>query len=250
MVIDQPLLWDESVRGLSDRLVYRPTDLYLSGVKRRLQQKIAAAADGVVATSDEVLRGLGRIRRPSLVIGNGVDTSHFAPLTAGARQPVCVYVGALDARFDWAQVTGWARARPGIRFVIAGPSQEASPDLPANVELLGAVAYSALPVLLRDARVGLLPLSGDRLNAGRSPMKLYEYLAAGLAVVARATPVLHSDEGAGLFTYSGAGDAVEALDRALGHPSPNFAGEATAASEAWSTKAAQLAGFLHDLPRR
>ncbi len=84
VLIDQPLLWDESVRGLSGRLVYRPTDLYPSGLKSRVQQRIAAVADGVVATSDEVLRGLGSIRRPSLVLSNGVDASHFATPTACA----------------------------------------------------------------------------------------------------------------------------------------------------------------------
>lgn len=252
VLIDQPLLWDESVRGLSGRLVYRPTDLYPSGLKSRVQQRIAAVADGVVATSDEVLSGLGSIRRPSLVLSNGVDASHFATPSQGEgpRPLICVYVGALDARFDWAQVADWARARPDIRFVIAGPSQDSPPDLPANVEVVGAVSYSALPGLLHGARVGLLPLSDDRLNVGRSPMKLYEYLAAGLAVVARATPVLRGDEGSGLFTYSGAGGAARALDRAIGHPSPNAAGEAMAANELWSSKAERLTDFLQSLPRR
>lgn len=252
VLIDQPLLWDRSVRGLSDRVVYRPTDLYPTGVKSRLQQKITVSVDGIVATSEEVLQALGSIRQPSLVVGNGVDTPHFAPPSThtGSRPPVCVYVGALDARFDWAQVVSWARARPDIRFVIAGPAPDSSPPLPANVDLVGAVSYSALPDLLRNARVGLLPLSDDPLNAGRSPMKLYEYLAAGLTVVARATPVLRADERAGLFTYSGPRDATGVLERALGHPSPNVAGEVMAASESWSTKATRLADFLQSLPRR
>src|SRR5690606_19087350 len=167
---------------------------------------------------------------------------------AQTRPPVCVYVGALDARFDWTQLVTWARARPDVRFVVAGPSPESPPDLPGNIDVIGPVPYSAVPNLLHDARVGMLPLSDDPLNAGRSPMKLYEYLAAGLAVVARETPVLRTDESAGTFTYSGGEGSEDALARALAHPSPNTAGVQRAARESWGGKAERLAAFVRGLP--
>jgi teichuronic acid biosynthesis glycosyltransferase TuaH len=252
VLIDQPLLWERSVRSLSTTLVYRPTDLYPAGVKQRLQQRIVAAADGVIATSSEVLRGLGAIHQPSLVLTNGVDAARFnlPPSDSDPRPPVCVYVGALDARFDWEQVASWARARPDIRFVLAGPMPASPPEVPSNVDLVGAVPYSELPALLHGARVGLLPLSDDPLNAGRSPMKLYEYLAAGLAVVARETPVIAGDASAGVLTYTGAGDAVDVLNRGVEHPSPNTAGEARALSESWSTKTARMTAFVQHLAQR
>jgi teichuronic acid biosynthesis glycosyltransferase TuaH len=250
VLIDQPLLWDDSVRRLSDRLVYRPTDLYPAGVKARLQKSIIAAADGVIATSGEVLRGLGALHQPWLVLGNGVDTAHFVAPTESQRPAVCVYVGALDRRFDWQQVCTWAQARPRVRFIVIGPSPAPPVALPGNVELPGSVPYSTLPALLHTARVGLLPLSEDPLNAGRSPMKLYEYLSAGLSVVARETPVIGADERAGLFTYSSEEQALDALDRALSHASPNQAGTRRAEHESWSTKADRLADFLLTLPRR
>lgn len=249
VLIDQPLLWDDSVRTLARRLVYRPTDLYPSGVKERLEQQITAAADGVIATSAEVLRGLGPLDVPSLVLGNGVDAARFAPVgdATEERDAVCVYVGALDGRFDWPQLDAWARTHSDVRFAIAGPAATPPVALPGNVDLLGPVAYDALPALLHGARVGLLPLSDDPLNAGRSPMKLYEYLAAGLAVVARETPVIRPDAEAGLFTYAGTADADEALRRALAHPSPNATGEQRAAAESWEAKTDALMGFVRGL---
>ncbi|QEV99025.1 glycosyltransferase family 1 protein [Microbacterium caowuchunii] len=250
VLIDQPLLWDESVRTLSRRLVYRPTDLYPAGVKTRLQQRILTAADGVVATSSEVLRGLGPLDVPALVLGNGVDAARFAPPADvnADRPPVCVYVGALDARFDWQQVDAWARAHPDVRFAVAGPSAPPPISLPSNVDLLGPVPYPALPALLQGARVGLLPLSDDPLNAGRSPMKLYEYLGAGLATVARETPVIRPDDGAGLYTYRDREGADAVLRRALAHASPNVAGVQRAASESWQAKTDDLTAFLGSLP--
>ncbi|MEV7618606.1 glycosyltransferase [Microbacterium sp. NPDC089321] len=250
VLIDQPLLWDDSIRELTDRLVYRPTDLYPAGVKARMQKSIIAAADGVTATSSEVLRALGPLRQPHLVLGNGVDTAHFIASAEPERADVCIYVGALDRRFDWQQVCAWARARPRMRFVVVGPSPAPPVMLPDNVELSGGVPYSTLPTLLHSARVGMLPLSDDPLNAGRSPMKLYEYLAAGLSVVARATPVLGADESAGLFTYSDENSALAALDDALSHASPNVAGVERARQQSWSAKTDLLVDFVLKLPRR
>jgi teichuronic acid biosynthesis glycosyltransferase TuaH len=251
VLIDQPLLWDDTVRTLAPRLVYRPTDLYPSGRKNLAQQAILASADGVVATSAEVLAALGQVTPSTLVIENGVDASHF-PHAEGdnaSRPDVCVYVGALDGRFDWGQIAEWARNHNAVRFVIAGPATHTPPGQPPNVEIVGAVRYDALPALLHGARVGLLPLSDDPLNAGRSPMKLYEYLTAGLAVVSRETPVLRQDERAGVFTYSGPRDADGALTRALQYPSPNVVGAERAAAESWEAKTDALLAFLGRLPK-
>jgi len=247
VLIDQPLLWDASVRDLGRRLVYRPTDLYPSGVKATLQRQILAAADGVVATSGEVLRALGAVSVPTLVVPNGVDPGPFASTDAAERPPVCVYVGAIDERFDGEQVARWARAEPGVRFLIAGPAPQRM-SFPGNVEVLGPVPYDELPALLQRARVGMLPLSDDPLNAGRSPMKLYEYLAAGLAVVARQTPGIRAEPPAGLFTYRDSGDASPALRAALAHTSPNTAGADRAQAESWDAKATELTRFLRGLP--
>ena len=246
MLIDQPLLWDSSVRSLSDTVIYRPTDLYPDGVKHRLQQQILDAVDGVIATSDEVLRGLGALRAPSLVLSNGAEVARFsAPVDAdGERAAQCVYVGALDDRFDWERIEAWARAFADVEFVIAGPDASPQQPLPSNVSLLGAVPYSDVPALLHTARVGLLPLSDHPLNAGRSPMKLYEYLAAGLAVVARETPGIRERSELGIEVYTGARDADAALERALRHPSPNEAGERAAADASWERKTDALEEFL------
>lgn len=250
VLIDQPLLWDATVRGLGRRLIYRPTDLYPSGVKARMQRSILSQADGVIPTSRGVLDALGPLTIPRLVVENGVDAQGFTPPVATERELTCVYVGALDDRFDWRQVIEWAQQHSDVRFIIAGPPPGALPTVPGNVEVIGSVAYGALPRLLHDARVGLLPLSDDPLNSARSPMKLFEYLAAGLSVVARETPVLQPDTTAGVLTYSGPRDAATTLENALAAESPNTAGMRRAATESWEAKADALLSFIEDLPDR
>ena len=248
VLIDQPLLWDNSVRMLSDRLIYRPTDNYPSGIKAKLQRQIIEASDGVIATSTEVLRELGPLSTPTLVLENGVDAARYASARTDTRPPVCVYVGALDDPPHRAQVDPRARAHPEVRFIIAGPHPAPPSAMASNVQLRGPVPYDMLPDLLHSARVGLLPLSDDPLNAGRSPMKLYEYLAAGLTVVARETPVIRPDHSAGLFTYPEQDAAARALRDALAFTSPNSAGIQRAAVESWDAKTATLSQFVRDLP--
>lgn len=251
VLVDQPLLWDRSIRALAPRLIYRPTDVYESGIKTRLQRRILGEADGVVATSSEVLRALGRVDLPTLELPNGVDTSIFVldgPEVA-PRPPVCVYVGSLDDRFDWETVLGWARSYPQTDFLIAGPTDSTPPHLPANIKTIGAVEYGQIPDLLKRARVGLLPLSADSRNAGRSPMKLYEYLASGLSVVSRETPVIREEEGIGLFTYNNMAQAQIALSRALAHDTANLLGSAHAARASWQNKSEDLIAFIETLPR-
>jgi glycosyltransferase involved in cell wall biosynthesis len=252
VLIDQPLLWDASVRSLSGRVIYRPTDLYPEGLKHALQRRILGEVDGVIATSDEVLRGLGTLSIPSLVLENGAEVARFAPQTADElpRAARCVYVGALDARFDWERIEAWAKARPDVGFVIAGPDAHPPRPVPSNVDIVGPVPYTEVPALLHTARVGLLPLSDSPLNAGRSPMKLYEYLAAGLAVVARETPGIRASSDLGIEVYTDDSDADAALERALGHPSPNHAGGQAASSASWERKTDSLEEFLRSVPDR
>lgn len=250
VLLDQPLLWSPSLRSTGRTLVYRPTDEYPSGLKARLQRSILRVADGVIATSGEVLRRLGTTDVPATVIGNGVDTERFGRSAVAERAQTCVYVGAFDGRFDWGQIRAWAAQHPTWRFVLAGPADAGPSDLPGNVDLVGPVAYEELPDLLAGARVGLLPLSDDPLNRGRSPMKLYEYLASGLAVVSRETPVIGADPAAGVYTYGESGEASAALLAAIAHPVPNQTGIERARTQSWTAKCQALLDFAAALPRR
>jgi teichuronic acid biosynthesis glycosyltransferase TuaH len=190
MLVDQPLL-DYLIEPMgAHRVFYRPTDLNVDRLTRAAEERLLVLADGVVATSQVVSDAL-RVRHPEQryrVVENGAQISHFsARHTQWGDRRGAVYVGALDRRFDWPTVAGLARSAPRVRIDIFGPAASRPPSLPANVFLPGPVDYTDLPRTLARYRVGLLPLSDEETNIGRSPMKLYEYLASGLNVLTRAT---------------------------------------------------------------
>jgi teichuronic acid biosynthesis glycosyltransferase TuaH len=104
--------------------------------------------------------------------------------------------------------------------------------------------YEAVPQYLARFSIGLLPLSTDPSNVGRSPMKLFEYLAAGLHVVATAVRGLTSrPDLPGCFFYADRTEAHDALARAMAAEGANTAGIESARAQDWREKAKQLLHF-------
>ncbi|MBG6057002.1 teichuronic acid biosynthesis glycosyltransferase TuaH [Cryobacterium sp. MP_M3] len=248
ILIDQPLMsgvLDEHPPGLA---VYRPTDEYPEGIASRRQLRLLKNVVAVVATSQTVLQALHLgAATPQLVLENGVEFSRFAaPQSRGARSGL-VYAGALDHRFDWPLVIALAEAFPEESVRLIGPLKSVHPELPSNVILTGPLDYSVLSSELNSAVVGILPFNSAVENAGRSPMKFYEYLAAGLHVVAPATATLSGRTESGALMYSSTAEAIAAVRQALALPSPNEPGIAHARERDWSGKARQLLTFLEAL---
>lgn len=246
---DQPLL-EPLARALDPRqIVYRPTDAHYDDASRAAELKLIGAASAVVAMSprvlDEVMEGVAS-RPRTTYFENGVDYDRFAESsTRGARSGV-IYLGALDKRFDWPLVTRLAAAFPTTDFNVVGPVTPQVPtDLPNNVKLRGGVPYEEVADILNEAAVGLLPFSSDPGNQGRSPMKYYEYLAAGLFVVATTSPTLAQREAPGVWLYNDDAQAHESIERALerASESENAEGRLVAAEHGWEAIAADMLSF-------
>jgi len=58
-------------------------------------------------------------------------------------------------------------------------------DVLDNVYICGLKKYESLPSYLQHANAGIIPFKVDKFIDCVSPIKLYEYMAAGLPVVAR-----------------------------------------------------------------
>lgn len=235
LIIDHPRFAGLERVLKPELLLYRPTDAYaFEGYKdcrltRLFEADVIKKCDGIIATAQSTIdyiaasypQGAGK---PFLVVENGVELENFQrasispPEFRSIPKPRAVYVGSYDAQFDTATLSDVAAARPDLSFVLIGPmpkSDRARWTELRNVYLLGPIHYGSLGGYLRHADVGLLPLSKHPGNATRSPMKLYEYAASGLPVVARHTPELQSRREPFMFLYDDAGSFLQQLDQAL-----------------------------------
>lgn len=194
---------------------------------------------GVVVVNEDMAR-LFRIGLPSL---HPIVAVHNYPEVADteyaydgtASEPVGIYVGWLskDRGLEILLQAGerLKRAYPGAKLQLLGPldlagvrSEYARIDQwgSVGVEYLGVVAHHEVPGRLRRARVGLVPLL-PTLNHGKSmPVKLFEYMLAGLPVVASDFGVIRQivqETQCGLLVPPGDSDALsEAVESLLAEP--------------------------------
>jgi len=106
-----------------------------------------------------------------------------------------------DERLDIEAVETLAQADPSWQMVLIGPVQPGDVDESRlrpleNVHFLGGKPVADLPGYLKALDVALIPYRLNELSRNIFPLKLYEYLAAGLPIVAAALPELAPYAGA------------------------------------------------------
>ncbi len=173
------------------------------------------------------------------VVPNGVRTERFTnhllhaepttrPFTFGFVGSLRPWHAIADLVEAFAELSCCEpEARFALRIIGDGPQRESLErqvaSLPASVRnsvhLTGAVDYDSIPVELSTIDVAVAPYSRDR-GGYCSPLKLFEYMAAGLPVVAAATvpaqQVLQDGKNGLLYVPGDVGDLTNALRRLYG----------------------------------
>jgi len=223
----------------------------------RRHERLLQTATVVSATSETLLRAARRTRADALLCPNAVDFEHFdlrhapapppdlAPLL-GEGRPLIGYYGALAYWFDFDLLSTVAAQRPQYRFVLVGPDYDGTlgallPRLPANVRWLGEKTYEDLPAYLYHFAVATIPFRVNEVTRATSPLKLFEYFAAGKPVVTTELPecARHAD----VLTAADAGAFAARLDEALRRKDdPQFRDRLreVARANSWSARFATL----------
>lgn len=106
--------------------------------------------------------------------------------------PRLVYVGTLDERIDIASVHALAAANPQGSVVLIGREGDLGPVAglgdPPNVHLRPPIPREELTALVAAADLGLVPHVRSEQTEAMSPLKLFEYLGAGIPVAATDLP--------------------------------------------------------------
>jgi glycosyltransferase involved in cell wall biosynthesis len=225
---------------------------------RAAETRFAGRADLVLASAPALAERLSTISPHVLYAPNVADVELFAgalrdgPLDAGMAAlppPRIVFTGALvTTKLDMDLLFVLARSRRHWSFALVGPIGPGDPhaDMSAlgaepNIHLLGPRPYEQLPDVLRGADAGLIPYARNELTNSVFPMKVYEYLAAGLPVVATPLPSLSGiDE---VATAPDAEGIARLLDQALAQSSPQRKAERSreARAHSWERRIEEIA---------
>jgi glycosyltransferase involved in cell wall biosynthesis len=159
----------------------------------RLEREMLVSADTVFAVSPPlVTHALARGARRVEHLPNGVAVERFRrPQGRSPTRPVAVFLGSLRPWHGLETLAGAWRllgaAGPDLLVVGDGPGRSVLEDVGAKVT--GAVPHGRVPALLARGDIGVAPYDRDAPGYF-CPLKVLEYLAAGLATVAAAIPGL------------------------------------------------------------
>jgi glycosyltransferase involved in cell wall biosynthesis len=110
--------------------------------------------------------------------------------------PRMVYVGTLDERIDPTAVRALAAAHPQGSVVLIGRDGDRGPVAKlgelANVHVMPPIPREELIAVVAEADLGLVPHVRSEQTEAMSPLKLFEYLGAGVPVAATDLPGISS----------------------------------------------------------
>ena len=225
------------------------------------EEALCRRADLVVTTSKKLQDAKKAFNPNTRLLQHGVDHSHFAnalseqikepPELEDIPHPRIGFFGLIRDWVDLELVDSIAKVRPEWHFVMVG---DATFDISnyqrrPNFHFLGRKPYDELPGYCRGFDVGLIPFKLNALTLSVNPIKLREYLAAGLPVVSTPLPEVAQYE----RWVSVSGDATafeEAIDNALaGCGDRQLAGERSEAmsQETWDHKVETLRNWLTEI---
>lgn len=188
--------------------IYHCSDDFPSLFGGGLGEKIAEREEKLIRSVDLVACSHPRLVRKCQALRDGdvhylqhaVDTrflrpdANFAeaqcpPDMAQIPRPRIGFVGSLDATIDFPLLRQVAVDCPDLSFVLVGAADEAHrpavEDLVSlpSVHWLGRKPWADLPGYLWNFDVALIPFAMTDFTAAGSPLKQFEYLAAGLPIV-------------------------------------------------------------------
>lgn len=230
------------------------------GALLEMERRLMRKAQMVVVSSGPLYDTKVPFNANTFLVTHGVDVEHFRKACsaqtaipgeiAALKKPVIGFHGLVADWVDLELMRFLALARPDWSFVFVGKSDTDTTILQglANVHLLGRKDYQQLPAYCKGFDIAVLPFAINELTVAANPLKLREYLAAGLPVVSTAIP---EAERLGSLIRIGhtREEFLQHLDDLLaqGQCGPRLAISRQMDCESWDSKVAELSRLVATL---
>lgn len=204
------------------KLTYLRLDQYseLPGVDRELILKVEPLmfdqAALIISTARKLIPHQKDWENKSHYLPQGVDTNHFAQASCEpSRKKILGFFGLVAEWLDFTLVEKIATNMPDWILEFRGPIRY----LPAhykkitNIRWLPPVPFNDLPLVIKDWTCAWIPFQVSELTESVNPLKIREYLAAGLASHCTSLPEVYSMKNStGVFISDSPAEIAEWLE--------------------------------------
>jgi glycosyltransferase involved in cell wall biosynthesis len=234
-----------------------------AGKLRESEPLLLAEADLVLTSSHGLQRTAAAIARRVEYFPSGVQAGEFErarlsragrpPAFDGLTGPIIGFTGSLRNEIDVALLTEVAGLAPDLSFVFVGPVTADVRHLAAraNVRFLGAVPHADVVKYTASFDAGILPYVLTDYTADVMPMKLKEFIAAGLPIVSTHLPEIcrFADQNPGVISFArDAAMFAGALRAAVASDSPASVERRMAIAQQydWTVQISQMSAWMEN----
>jgi len=219
-------------------------------------------ADLVITTAENLKASREILNPNTYTVLNAADVEIFnraleadvvvPPELATIPGPRLGVVGLHDSRLDVDALEALATADPSWQIVLIGPVKAGQVDETRlrrhpNIHFLGEKPRPDLPGYLKGMDAALVPYKANELTRNIFPLKLFEYLAAGLPVVVGGLPEL--ERFAGMIGLAHRPEDYPGLVRSAidgDSPDKRAARVALAAKNTWDHRVEEISRLVED----
>lgn len=228
---------------------------------REIEEALFKKADLVIVSAEKLLENKKRFNKNTFIIRHGTDWKHFRTAIddeteipaeiADLPKPIIGFHGLLADWVDFELIKKTAEHFKNGSVVLIGKITVDAErkikvlDNVKNVHFTGRKPYSDLPAYCKGFDVALNPFAINELTLAANPLKVREYLAAGLPVVSTDIPEVRVLEDC--LVGESHEHFIEQIEAALANPKPRREISDNIKHESWDAKIDELKSILGNL---
>jgi glycosyltransferase involved in cell wall biosynthesis len=246
-------------------VIYHCVDEYtaFSGVQSQaiadLEEDLLRKSDLVIVSAELLRESKQQVNPRTVLVRHGVEFGHIRksldPATkvpeevAHLPRPIIGFFGLIADWVDTDIMAQVAKKYPHGSLVVLGKATTDVSELKKipNVHMLGRKPYSELPNYSKAFDVALNPFRINKLTLNANPLKVREYLAAGLPVVSTNIPEVAV---LGQCRIADSPTAfLEEVEEALKDPGPKIERSDSIRAESWEARLEEIGDHLKSLSK-
>ncbi|MFN0277875.1 MAG: glycosyltransferase [Pyrinomonadaceae bacterium] len=221
---------------------------------KEIEEDLFRRADLVIVSAETLFESKKHFNPNTSIIRHGTDWHHFRtaldpelPIPSDITdlpRPIIGFHGLLADWVDYKLIKKVAEHyKQGSVVLIGKTAVDAKQKIKilndvTNIHLLGRKPYAELPAYCKAFDVALNPFEINELTLAANPLKVREYLAAGLPVVSTDIPEVRVLENCLIGTNHD--NFIVKIEQALANPKPRDLVSDDIAHESWEAKVDEL----------